>query len=485
MAQPASSTQQYFLGIGGAQTGPHSEAEIVQKIRAGLPTDTLVWFEGLSEWQPVTTVPVFDAAYKNVTPAGSLPSPDKDAPLEPSAPIVPRVHFKPLTEEGGEVTPTLVSGSSAASNLRASTFDNSPAEPIFGPEEATFTQASFVTDRIYFIIGGVTLILGGVVIYFLVSAGSAGRDAASRTPKGPPPNKTGLTALTPREAELRKATSELALQPGPSLESLNKLINENSDDAFGKQAITAAVDYYRVHSPSEGGRLLMKIKRPEDAIGFFLTEPANLQEAEKAYFASFEASTDDTKRKDYLLKDIQLLLGLLKDPGKAQTRVELLEKTFPGQQHTYGYYLKSTEEKIKDLFGRISFYFVQTLMAYLDSELPQIALAKRPLVELKKDRMGKYRIVGTYKGDVLLNQDRLGNIYFTFWLTDKQWELVDTNLTAERRIASHRERDREKKGAVTAPEMLATLERVFKTQFPKNGVHERVSLPPAQKPSAQ
>ena len=100
---------------------------------------------------------------------------------------------------------------------------------------------------------------------------------------------------------------------------------------------------------------------------------------------------------------------------------------------------------------------------------------KRPLVELQKNNEGKYRIVGTYKGEVSLDRDQLTDINLTFWFWKEAWYLINTNLTRER--ASFAEDTRKKHtGDIFAPdELIIYLEQLFKTQFPKADLHETVT----------
>ncbi|MCB0418549.1 MAG: DUF4339 domain-containing protein, partial [Bdellovibrionales bacterium] len=54
MSQVAQESPQYYLGIDGDQTGPYSEADIIEKIQSQtIPEDALVWHEGLSAWTAI------------------------------------------------------------------------------------------------------------------------------------------------------------------------------------------------------------------------------------------------------------------------------------------------------------------------------------------------------------------------------------------------------------------------------------------------
>ena len=117
---------------------------------------------------------------------------------------------------------------------------------------------------------------------------------------------------------------------------------------------------------------------------------------------------------------------------------------------------------------------MQNLISFLVTELPQLKLSSRPLVEIKKNKMDMYKIVGSYKGDVILNQDKLSDVYFTFWFANESWHIVDTNLTKERRAYAIKEREKISSLAMPADVMLRYMEGVFRAQFPKVALHEYV-----------
>ena len=176
-----------------------------------------------------------------------------------------------------------------------------------------------------------------------------------------------------------------------------------------------------------------------------------------------------------MIQDIELLLGPLSNPSLAVDRVHQLEKDFPNQPNPYRYYLKPDDEKISDLFSRISFHFVQSLLLYLEGEFPQMKLVDRPLVEVTKDKEERYRIVGKYKGDIVLKRDRLKNISFVFWLFNETWYLIDTDITTERKGFAQKERSHLKTKTFSAQMILEYLQNVFQQKFPKNRLHEIVS----------
>lgn len=466
-----SGAQQYFLGVGGEQTGPFGEADLVQKIQAGeIPQDALVWYEGLPEWAPIRSIPAFKSAYsgEKSPAAGALPPPSTGT-FKPLATITTtKVNASPSP---ATTSPKHVpSANAAAGDDPISTFaaDKNQAEPVFDSEEAVFSQNPFIKYRALTMavgLGGIAVVVAGGFYLF-----------ATLTKSDPVPvTKIKATQTNSRDQDLRQALSELLINPQNSLATLNRLIQENPSDEFAKQAIDAELDYYKSRSPQDAGRLLVRIKRAEEAIPFFLQDPPSFPEAEQATFAAFEQSSDPVKKKELLKSDIKILLSQLNNTAQAVERIKVYEKTFPGEAHPYTYYLKTADEKIKDIFDRISFYFVQTLLGYIRSELPQINLVESPLVEMKKDKAGRYRVAASYSGDVILNNDRLTKIKFTFWLATDRWHIVETNLTVERKTSSEGERERLKATTLSGDEMIRNLEQIFKTQYPKTPLHEKIS----------
>lgn len=59
----------YYLVINGAQQGPYNAEQIRQMIAANMVTaDTYVWKEGMSNWGALSTLPEFQAYFKQVPP---------------------------------------------------------------------------------------------------------------------------------------------------------------------------------------------------------------------------------------------------------------------------------------------------------------------------------------------------------------------------------------------------------------------------------
>lgn len=445
MGNPAAEEKKYFLGIGGQQAGPFSEVEVWEKVKSGeVPDTTPIWYEGLPDWQPLAQVAPFNGSPPAVAPA-----------------VVKKPTVKPKKRsQDGEEEPT------------AATFaDSADTAPVFGKKEAIFSKRSFVEAYGKMMVIGFVLILFGGAIYYIFVAGDQIMETvqqAANPKKPPPPPET-------RETKVGKALSELLLNPSQALPILEASWKEKPDDAMGKQAFQAMLDYYANRSPADAGRLLMENKQPLDALKFFLGETPNYDGAARAYAAASAQATDPAKQKEYAMEEIKILIGPGNNREQALAKLQAFEKKFPGSQHPFRYYLKPADQKVNDIFERISFYFVQSLLGYLDTEFKQIKLVSRPKIEVRKESNGKYRISGSYQGDIVLNRDRLNNIKLVFWLVKEQWVLVDTNITDERAKAAKTARTKYEGTSLTVDEMLSALETVFKTQFPRSALHEKPS----------
>lgn len=490
MTQAVPDSQQYYVGINGQQTGPFSESEVLQKISGGeITAEALIWFQGLSEWQSIKSIPLFDDGLNAKASGKTSAPPAAAAPV----PAPSTSGFKPLSENA-DAAPAAASASAvaaapaptpdapAAATPAAAAKTETPMvtlpkkkqgpedlEPVFGADEAVFSSGPSFKKKLILFGSGIALVLLAVAVAVVVFGNASlfeKTDIPELVNKAP--------ELSPREVELRRVLSELMLNPKDSVPALEKLVRENPDDAFGKEALDKVLEYHSLHAPAYAGRLLVSLNRPGPAAQYFLKDPPSYIEAESAYEKAFATEKDKAKQKEYLLAQIGVLFGPLQNEKKGVERVKVFEATFPGEDHPYRYYLKTNEEKMTDLFERLSYGFVQSLLAYIESELSQISLKERPKVEFKKEKDGKYRIVGSYKGEVVLNRDRLTDIYFTFWLSKARWYLVDTNLTSERAKWTKQERERRKNESASPEEMLRQLETQFKTAFPKVGLHEKV-----------
>ncbi|MBI1860344.1 MAG: DUF4339 domain-containing protein [Deltaproteobacteria bacterium] len=441
MGQPGQQLRQYFLGIGGQQTGPFSEDDILSQWRSGKITDdALVWFEGLDDWKPAGEI------LRDIATGSS--------------------HATKVTTEPAPLNFTRKKGDDSFSTFATK---EEGLNPVFDDTDAGGgTGNFFLRFRLHFFLG-TFIVVGflGAAGFYLFTMLMGPKEAL---PTDPIPQAAGKK-LDRRDLEYRKAVGEILLNSDQSLATFVKLVKENSNDQVGKLALDSAVDYYRRSQRySDIGRILISANRPTEAVQYFKGEQPSYPDALNALELSFQ----QTKKPEYLLQQVELLLGPLNNSTKAIELVRKFETTFPGVPHPFAYYLKSPDEQVADLFARISRYFVDSLVSFIETELPQVHMPQRPLVELKRDKDGNYRVVGTYNGDVTLSRDILKNIRFVFWLTEDRWTLVETNFTKERARYSEIEKNKLLKETLTTPQMLVSLETRFKTQFPKSRLHEAV-----------
>ncbi|MCB0403520.1 MAG: DUF4339 domain-containing protein [Bdellovibrionales bacterium] len=494
MSQVAQESPQYYLGIDGDQTGPYSEADIIEKIQSQtIPDDALVWHEGLSAWTAIHSIPAFASALGGAGGSAAPPPPSiaQVAAQPPAAtPSMPggvsalstpedegyesHQPEAPASDRSGR--PVRATGPSGLDVSSTSTFvaPGQKVETVFKGKEAVFSRPAFMTTRL-----GLTLLfvafcasLGFGIFYWQVKFSSVEQSIVKST-------KQGLRVRLTRAQQVRQALSELIIKPSDTLPRLEKIVEEDSSDAAGTEALEAAIDYYRRNRRYvDAGNLLMKAKKPLKAADFYLYDPPNYQRAETALFTAYETSKDNDARFDSLVRNINLLLGPLngaESREKAGGRIQLLAREFPNRAHPFGYYLKSTEEKLKIMFDRLSFHFSEGITNLLDADFPDITLAGTPEVKLEKNKQGKYRVVATYSGDVLLGRDRLKNITLTFWAVTDRWYLVDTNLTSERRRWALSQKRKILNDVITPGAMLDFLESIHLNRFPKISLHESLT----------
>lgn len=480
------SGRQYFLGIGGDQSGPYLEQDVINRIRQGaVPPDALVWFEGLPDWQPIQSIEFLQQAFSEA--GADFTATSIEAPL--AAPPSSRGGgFTPLDEDLGvsnQMSQKRGSGSSqfdaAAAQMDASTFTSGSAmSTVFSEKEATFgASGGGGKGKALALLGLAVMLVASGVGYLFTSGELKIPELLGGKEDLPPrqPQIQRLPAQDDRTTRLRKAMSELLIQPDTVVPVLQEIIKQNPKDAAGKEAADGLIEFYKNRrNPTDAARVLMQLGRPLEASQLFLSDPPSYREAEEAIFAAYKVSNDANKR-DLLVQDIRLLLGQANNIPVAVERIRLLEKEFKGTKHPFGYYLNSVDSRIADIFNRISFHFVQKLLTFIEGEFPQMNLAKRPIIEVQRDKRGRYRVSGRYEGDIVLNQDKLDGIKIVFWHVGDQWSVVETNLTPERAKWASDEKDRLKDTSLSANEMLDYMEGVFRTQFPKTPIHETVSSP--------
>lgn len=485
--------------MGGEQTGPFTESELIRQIQQQIiPEDALVWYEGLGDWMPLSEIPSFAAAFSGgaTSATSTLAGPAAAAPTNVTSATrtaeLPTDDFLTLEDakKGKKQKKKKKKDADDAEAEGPSTYSSfaqgAELKPVFSAKSATIGKAAFSLPQIRsMLVVGVLLAVGSVVAVFwddIMSVyGSMGKMAQSVL-DGDADAKKKKDALggspapgSKREGDFRTAQSELLLKPEASLQVLKKVVAENPEDKIGKEAMEVALSYYRqTQRFSDAGRLMLQAKREEEAAKFFLQEPPSFPEAESALFTAYEKEKDPVKKRELLVKNIEILLGPLARLPQAVERIRLLEKEFPNQAHPFGYYLKSDQEKIGEMFNRVSFHFVQTFIQFMTTEFPAVSLAKRPIVEVIKEKSGVYRVVGRYRGDVQLNRDELKDIVFIAWFDGASWQLVETNVTGERRKVASVEKSRQKEKTFTETAMLDFLQNVFKLKFPKAALHDPV-----------
>lgn len=319
------------------------------------------------------------------------------------------------------------------------------------------------------IAGGVALL--GLILFYFVSSQSF-ESAPQLAPK-----PIVLTRAQLRDQEFQKAQNQILLAPGEAVVVMKKLALENPEDNIGKQATQSVVQYYKLHGPVEAGKFLVSIKQPVAALPFFLNENPDYDNAVTALNMILATEKNLEVRKKYLVQYIDMLLGPLHRDQDALAYIREYSRDYPSESNPYGFFLKSNAEKTQELFSRVSFVYTKSLLAYLESEFAQINFAHHPSVELVKEKGDRYRIVATYRGDVRLNHDQLSDIHFIFWLVEEHWELIDTNLTAERAAWTKGRRRQLINHTTGQAEMLRILENEFRAQFPNLSLHQSAAPP--------
>lgn len=70
----------YYVAVNGQQTGPYPQQELIMR---GVTPETLVWCEGMSDWQQAGTIPELMYLFSNL----SQPQPQQPYMQQPSAPF--------------------------------------------------------------------------------------------------------------------------------------------------------------------------------------------------------------------------------------------------------------------------------------------------------------------------------------------------------------------------------------------------------------
>lgn len=455
----------YFLGVEGEQLGPLTEAELASKIREGsVSPQSLIWWEGRSDWEAIGSIEEFKVFFE--APQTNPPAATPPEVKTHSSSALP-VAKKPRKKEHRQMEqPTM-----GDDHFVTFAPQGSEPNPVFGLKEAKIATEPLISKR-SLIMGLVFIALCSVgwLALKIIPSGKSSLTASADKPTKT--NKSKEQDKNLRKKKLTEASSSLLLNPNQAVPVLTELVNANIKDEVGQEAAQTLVSYFQKSKQFElAGNLLIKLDRPADAANMYVQEPRLASQAESAFFLAFKKS-QGKESADYLEKDIKLLLNPLKNPVLAKERIELFEKTFPALTHSFSYYSLPTDQKIQLVFTNLSHFFVEEVNRTIKEEFPQISLGSRPIVEVKKDTIANFRLIGRYQGDVVLRTDTIKNIYFLYWLIDGQWVLVDTNLTKERQSFAATMRKKYETRVLSPASLLTFLEGQFQREFPDRALHE-------------
>lgn len=458
-------TLKYFLGVEGEQVGPLSEEQLLDRIRNGLISpDSLIWWEGQSDWETITNVEKFKNEFvitsqtnassqtplgavfeppppKSSTPPTSIAHPSSPLPVNPSPPNPQR--FISFAEKGTDLA------------------------PIFKPEEAKVATELVLPKKVLIMIGVFLVLSFGTWAFFQFR--STAEPTSTKQAKAKV-NKENV--LAQRKRQMAEAEMGILLNPSKSLQIMTQLFTSNPKDEVGQEASKALLNYYTKNKLYDlAGNVLLKLEKPSEAAKMFLQDPKLSGEAEKAFFQAFQTTTGK-ERADFLIQNIELLIRPIKNINLAKERILLFEKTFPNLPHPFTYYSLPVDQRIQNIFNRLSYTLVEQVIAHMKDEFPQITLVNKPTVEVKRNATGELRVIARYQGDLLLRTDKIKNIFFIFWWIDGQWILVDTNLTQERQNFAASMRKKYEAVVLSPTKMLDLLEREFSQIFPEQSLHE-------------
>lgn len=450
MALPVKTELEYFLAIEGEQKGPFSWEQVSQMLSEGAANDeTPVWYAGMADW---TTLANLDHFTKSNT------GEDGASFTEPETAMAPQQQINSPVKQVFESKAPISSSRECETVFSL----NSHFEPV---------EDGANKKKLYFTVGGLCLLIVGYYFWTQSQANNTVSVSTSRE------NLKQEKKVSNRKTELSLLNQEFYKNQNETLPKLIQFIKTNAKDNEGLEALTVVLDYYKQKQLNlEAGELLLTAERPKEAVEYFLKEPPNYQGLDSAYEMVVKTAVGE-ERKNFLLKQIDLQIKNLGNTDLAKEKIKLLEKEFPGVQHPYQFYFKSTEEKIADLFSKVSFRFSESLKKFTQDELNSISFEKKPLIQIIKERSGNFRIVATYKGNINLRNDRLKNIYFVFWMAKDQWIIADTNITKERTKFAQENQKKYADDIYTATTLYVYLENLFKANYPGKSLHESVSLP--------
>ena len=452
MTEAAQNQVEYFLGVDGEQKGPFSWDQVFEMLQnQEVSQDTPIWSAGMADWQVIGSLDAFK---------GPPEKQSAQTVMEPRATVKPQE--LPVSPVRAVLNPSQESSSS------------DDFEPIFS-QEIHFAPPGGASSRVKLYVGiAIAFALGGGFYLWnsfinqipQASDGTANLDASSGRNKKAQPRKIELSALM----------TGFHQKPEESIPKLIEFIKANPKDNESLEALTIILSFYKQKQMNnEAGELLLISQRPKEALEFYLKEPPNYQGLDKSYEMAVTMAAGEEK-KSLLLKQIDLEINKLNKLDEALVKIKQLEKEFPGVQHPYLFYFKSVDEKIADLFSRVSFNFSESLNTFIRNELGSITFEKKPIVQILKEKSGSYRISAVYKGNIDLRNDRIPNVFFVFWFWNDQWVIVDTNLTKERSKFAKEDQKRHTSEMYSAPTLLAYLENLFRSNFPGKSLHDSVSV---------
>jgi len=437
----------YFLGFEGEQSGPFSFADLSSRITSGsLNPDTLIWWEGQSDWQIISTLPEFQKLFSSSAKV-----------------LAPAPQNKPFVSKNP--------GPSQNSSSWIATYAKTGVAPvpIYSKKEGSFGPPIVIPVGLSLKL--ISLGVLGLLVWGLLNFLSAKPEKKNTVVKTSQKEK----ALLARQAELQKASNSLLLEPSQSAQTLTNLIDQNPDDAVGKEATRVLINFFEKNKDFRAlGNLYRKIKQPDKAAEYFSKDPNLAEEAAKSFFEAYEKSSGKLKA-DFLIENIKILLSPLENYPLASERITLFEKTFPALTHPFSYYQMSASEKIGQIFPKVSSTFSEALSSRMREEFPQITFSLKPKVEVKRDVANHWRLIGSYRGDIFVRSDRITNVYFVYWFVDNQWNLVDTNLTPERARFASQTRKKLDRSALSQDILLSLLEKMFKQTYPGLSFHENLT----------
>jgi hypothetical protein len=337
--------------------------------------------------------------------------------------------------------------------------------PVFSEKEAVFHRRRGPRPAVA--VGGIVLLALGFGLFWYLGAEEKVLilDRAEIS-------KSGTVS---RYQRWQKADGEFLRNPTVIPPDFKELIKEDPKDEVSAKSIATLEDTYKKRRMlGELANLYALAGRHDESAQVHL-EQKSYSDAYQAEMKAYEQAASPELKVKLLTKAIEIALQSQSESAKVLENIRLLEANFPKFQHPFGYYLLSSEKKMVDIFDRVSYFFVENLVNHLKAEFPQLKLAKRPIASIRKEGPDRFRVVGNYQGEVSLSTDRLKGITFEYWLVQSEWNLVKTNVTADREAWAKRNRARLVANTLSGEQLLSYLENLMRSQFPGQGLHVKIS----------